>query len=233
MNINLYYQEKGKGEVLVLLHGNSDNSNYFVNQIEYFKDQYRVIAIDTRGHGKSPRGDMPFTISQFADDLNNFLNKLNIDKITLLGFSDGANIGMKFALKYPEKLNALILDGGNLNKGGASKSVSVPIELIYKFNKLLSKKSEEAKKYMELLNLLVNEPNIKPEELNKINVPTLVIAGTKDLIKKEHTQLIADNINNSELVFIDGCHMVAKQKPEEFNKEVSKFLVKKDIKQGC
>ena len=116
MNITLYYQEKGKGEVLVLLHGNSDNSNYFVNQIEYFKDQYRVIAIDTRGHGKSPRGDMPFTISQFADDLNNFLNKLNIDKITLLGFSDGANIGMKFALKYPEKLNALILDGGNLNK---------------------------------------------------------------------------------------------------------------------
>jgi pimeloyl-ACP methyl ester carboxylesterase len=116
ININLYYKEKGKGEVLVLLHGNSDNSNYFVNQIEYFKDQYRVIAIDTRGHGKSPRGDMPFTISQFADDLNNFLNKLNIDKITLLGFSDGANIGMKFALKYPEKLNALILDGGNLNK---------------------------------------------------------------------------------------------------------------------
>lgn len=227
MNINLFYQEKGKGEVLVLLHGNSDNSNYFVNQIEYFKDNYRVIAIDTRGHGKSPRGNMPFTIEQFADDLNNFLNKLNIDKITLLGFSDGANIGMKFALKYPEKLNALILDGGNLNKDGVSKTVSVSIELIYKLCKLLSKKSEEAKKYMEMLNLLVNEPNIKPEELNKINVPTLVIAGTKDLIKPEHTKLIAENINNSKLIFVNGGHMVAKQKPQEFNKEVEKFLIKK------
>lgn len=80
MNINLYYQEKGKGEVLVLLHGNSDNSNYFVNQIEYFKNQYRVIAIDTRGHGKSPRGDMPFTISQFADDLNKEVSKFLVKK---------------------------------------------------------------------------------------------------------------------------------------------------------
>lgn len=129
MNIDLYYREKGKGEVLVLLHGNSDSSKYFVNQIEFFKDNYRVIALDTRGHGNSPRGDMAFTISQFADDLNNFLNKLNIDKINLLGFSDGANIAMKFALKYPEKLNALILDGGNLNKDGVSKLVGNSVEL--------------------------------------------------------------------------------------------------------
>lgn len=227
MNIDLYYREKGKGEVLVLLHGNSDSSKYFVNQIEFFKDNYRVIALDTRGHGNSPRGDMPLTISQFADDLNNFLNKLNIEKINLLGFSDGANIAMKFALKYPEKLNALILDGGNLNKDGVSKLVGNSVELFYKLMKLMSKKSESAKKYMELLNLLVNEPNIKPEELNKINIPTLVMAGTKDLIKSEHTKLIHENINGSELIFIDGGHLIAKQNHEEFNKEVLKFLIKK------
>ena len=93
--------------------------------------------------------------------------------------------------------------------------------------KLMSKKSESAKKYMELLNLLINEPNIKPEELNKINVPTLVMAGTKDLIKSEHTKLIHENINGSELIFIDGGHLIAKQNHEEFNKEVLKFLIKK------
>ena len=73
MNISLNYAEKGEGDVLILLHGNSESNRIFKHQIDYFSSKYRVIAIDTRGHGNSPRGDAPFTLGQFAEDLNNFL----------------------------------------------------------------------------------------------------------------------------------------------------------------
>ena len=69
MDITLHYQEKGTGTPFILLHGNGENCTYFKNQIEYFSDRYRMIALDTRGHGKSPRGTAPFTIEQFSCDL--------------------------------------------------------------------------------------------------------------------------------------------------------------------
>ena len=103
MDIRLYYQEKGKGRPLVLLHGNGEDGSYFRHQMEYFSPQYRVLAVDTRGHGQSPRGTAPFTMSQFAQDLKTLLDELEINAPILLGFSDGANIAMKFALRYPDR----------------------------------------------------------------------------------------------------------------------------------
>lgn len=73
MDIELYYQAKGSGEVLILLHGNGEDSSYFKNQIEYFQNRYRVVALDTRGHGKSPRGSAPFTVGQFSCNLYDFM----------------------------------------------------------------------------------------------------------------------------------------------------------------
>ena len=123
MDISLYYQEKGQGTPFVLLHGNGENGEYFQNQIEYFSNHYRMIAVDTRGHGKSPRGTAPFTMEQFAEDLNTFLEENNINNIILLGFSDGANIAIKFALKYQDKIKALILNGADLDTKGIKRSV--------------------------------------------------------------------------------------------------------------
>ena len=91
MDISLYYQEQGEGEPLLLLHGNGEDGTYFTNQFSFFSDKYRVIAVDTRGHGKSPRGTAPFTMAQFALDLKELMDKLQIQKAILLGFSDGAN----------------------------------------------------------------------------------------------------------------------------------------------
>lgn len=73
MDIELYYREAGSGEPLILLHGNGESGEYFINQIEHFQSRYRVIAPDTRGHGRSPRGEAPFTIAQFANDLYDFM----------------------------------------------------------------------------------------------------------------------------------------------------------------
>ena len=224
MDISLYYQEQGEGEPFFLLHGNGEDGTYFANQLSFFSDRYRVIAVDTRGHGKSPRGTAPFTMEQFAVDLHKLMDKLEIQKAMILGFSDGANIAMKFALKYPERVNALILNGGNLDTKGVKRSIQIPIEIGYRFAKLFAGKSEKAKTHMEILGLMVHEPNIKPEELRVMQAPTLVIAGTKDMIKQSHTEIIAQNIPNAKLSVIPGDHFIASKNAERFNKEVQDFL---------
>lgn len=224
MDISLFYQEQGKGEPIFLLHGNGEDGTYFVSQLSFFSDRYRVIAVDTRGHGKSPRGTAPFTMEQFAMDLKDLMDRLQIQKAVILGFSDGANIAMKFALKYPEKVKALILNGGNLNTKGVKRRIQIPIEIGYRFAKLFAGKSEEAKAHMEILGLMVHEPNIEPAALHTLQMPTLVIAGTRDMIKENHTKLIAGSIPNAKLSIIEGDHFIAQKRPQEFNREVEAFL---------
>lgn len=228
MDITLHYQEKGKGMPLILLHGNGEDGTYFVHQIAYFSKQYRVIAVDTRGHGKTPRGTAPFTIEQFADDLYDFMEMMEISEAVILGFSDGANIAMKFVMKYPEKVKALILNGGNLNPKGVKRGTQIPIEIGYQIAKRFASKLPDAKKKMELLGLMVNEPDMKPEELVQITVPTLVICGTKDMIKESHTKEIAENIPGSQLKIIKGNHFITNECPDEFNQAVDEFLKNMD-----
>lgn len=229
MDIVLYYKEEGKGYPLILLHGNGENSEYFKHQIKYFASKYRVIAVDTRGHGMSPRGTSEFTIGQFADDLNKLMERLSISQAIILGFSDGANTAMKFVFKYPDKVKALILNGGNLNSKGVKTLIQFPIDLGYKFTKLFANKSKEAKKNMEMLGLMVNEPNIQTHELKNIQVPTLVIVGSKDMIKESHTRQIAKNISGSELRIIKGNHFIANKEHELFNETIEEFLQKNRI----
>jgi len=224
MDIDNYYIEKGQGVPIIFLHGNGEDSTYFKNQIDKFSEMYHVYAMDTRGHGKTPRGVMPFTIRQFADDLLAFMDKHGIEKAHLLGFSDGGNIAMVFSLRYPDRVNRLILNGANLNAKGVKRSTQIPIEIGYKIAKKFSGKSESAKRNAEMLGLMVNDPNITPEELSAIKSKTLVIAGTKDMIKEEHTKLIASSIPDATLRFINGNHFIASTHPEEFNRIVLDFL---------
>ncbi|MCB6413860.1 alpha/beta hydrolase [Dorea acetigenes] len=226
MDIDLYYQEKGNKDKtpLILLHGNGEDGSYFKNQIDYFSDKYRVIALDTRGHGKSPRGTEPFTIEQFSCDLYDFMVRLDISNAVILGFSDGANIAMKFAMRYPDKVRALILNGGNLNPKGVKRTTQIPIEIGYRIARWFSSKSPDARKNAEMLGLMVNEPDIEPNELASIIVPTLVICGSKDMIKESHTKEIAENIPNAKLSIIKGNHFIANKQHATFNNAVEEFL---------
>lgn len=224
MDIEHFYIEKGQGIPIILLHGNGENCDYFQGQIDEFSKQYHVYAIDTRGHGKTPRGDMPFTIRQFANDLLGFMNKRQIEKAHMLGFSDGGNIAMVFAIHYPDRVNRLILNGANLNANGVKRSTQIPIEIGYRIARKFSGKSDSARLNAEMLGLMVNEPNVTPRELAKIQARTLVIAGTKDMIREEHTRLIAANIPDANLVLIKGNHFIASKRPKEFNRAVLEFL---------
>ena len=224
MDIKLSYTEKGKGEPLVLLHGNGENGRCFAAQTEYFSYKYRVIAPDTRGHGDSPRGNAPFTIETFADDLAEFFGELDIERASILGFSDGANIAMRFALEYPERVKSLILVGGNLDAHGVKPSVQIPIETGYKIARFFSHFSEKAAENAEMLGLMVTEPHIAPSELAKISAPTLVVAGTRDMIKREHTELIAKSIPGAKLLFLEGDHFLPYKEPQSLNFAVNEFL---------
>ena len=223
-DIQLHCIERGQGQPLILLHGNGESSDYFVHQIAYFSEKYHVIAIDTRGHGQSPRGNKPFAIKQFADDLLDFMDEKAIEKAQLLGFSDGGNIALTFALKHPERVDKLILNGANLFPSGVKRRYQWPIELGYHIAKWFSRKSDEARKNAELLGLMVNEPQIDPSELAKLTMPVLVIAGTKDMIKESHTRLIYNSLPNAALELIQGDHFIANKNPEAFNAAVEKFL---------
>ncbi len=222
--MELYYQEKGSGEPFIFLHGNGESSSYFKNQTDYFQGQYRVIALDTRGHGRSPRGDAPFTIEQFSCDLYDFMKAHRISGAVILGFSDGANIAMKFAIKHPDMVRALILNGGNLNAKGVKRTTQIPIEIGYKIARRFAAKSPEAKKRAEMLGLMVNEPNIEPGELSLITAPALVVCGTKDMIRESHTKEIAKHLPNAKMVIIKGDHFIANRRPAEFNRAVDIFL---------
>ena len=208
----------------MLLHGNGENSGYFYYQLEEYSKHYHVYAPDTRGHGRTPRGTAPFSISQFADDLKGFLDEKGIEKAHILGFSDGANIAMVFALRYPHRVGRLILNGGNLFSRGVKPSVQLPIILGYGIASLFAKKSEGAKANAEMLGLMVNDPSLKPAQLASIRAETLVIAGTKDMIKDSHTRLIARSIPKSRLAIIEGDHFIAANRHEIFDPIVLDFL---------
>ena len=225
MDIQQYYIEKGQGEeTIILLHGNGEDCTYFVGQIDEFARRYHVYAIDTRGHGRTPRGNAPFTIRQFADDLLQFMDLHHIARAHILGFSDGGNIAMIFALRHPERVDRLILNGANLNARGVKFLTQFPIEVGYRIARLSARWSAKAKANAEMLGLMVNDPNVVPSELAAIRARTLVIAGTHDMIKEAHTRLIARSIPNAELVLIDGSHFIANEKPGEFNQAVLLFL---------
>lgn len=209
---------------LILLHGNGESGEYFKYQMEYFSRAYHVIALDTRGHGRSPRGSAPFTIAQFAEDLRAFLIGRRIKKAHILGFSDGGNIALTFALRYPGMVDRLILNGANLYPSGVKWSVQLPILAEYAAAGLFARRSAAAEKKAALLRLMVKEPNISPERLKRLEFPVLVIAGTHDMIRESHTKLIYRSLPKGKLALIEGDHFIAAKEPERFNAIVEAFL---------
>lgn len=188
-DINLYYEIYGKGTPIILVHGNGETHQIFDVLIDKLKDNYTVYAVDSRCHGKSQKTEK-ISYELMAQDMIEFIKKLKINKPIFYGFSDGGIIGLLIAIKEPKLLSKLIVSGANLNPNGISKVILILSKIVYFITR------------NKLIRMMVKEPNISIKDLEKINIPTYVLAGKKDVIKEEHTRLIAENIKNSTLEIV-------------------------------
>lgn len=224
---DMYYEVYGEGEPLVLLHGNSGSIKDYYQQIPVLSKQYKVIAVDTRGQGKSKdTSKRDFTYKLFADDVKELADELKLDKINIAGWSDGGNTGLEFALKYPDRLNKLITIGANAFPEG------VEDKLIERFTNQMKQLNdmapEETLGERRLLKIMLTQPNISKDDLKKIKSPVLVIAGDRDVIKPDHTEFISKQIPNAEKkIYKYTTHMVPFEKPDQLNADILNFLGKK------
>jgi pimeloyl-ACP methyl ester carboxylesterase len=229
----LYYEvhqsAQGNAPLLILLHGNGEDMHIFDDHIEPLLPYYTIITMDTRAQGKSSKGTRPLSYELFADDLFTLINKLQIGNVLLLGFSDGGNTALELALKHQERVAAMILVGANLSPEGLTAVTHKALHLLAVGKGIKGVFSKKGNKDKELVRLMLDHPHIDPQQLEKITIPTLIINGERDIIRDEHSSLIAASLPNARRVVIPGVgHFVMKDAPAEFDRTIFEFLMEED-----
>ncbi|MFC4165561.1 alpha/beta fold hydrolase [Epilithonimonas zeae] len=219
---DIYYEVYGKGEPLFLLHGNGGSIDAFSKEIPELSKHFKVIAMDTRAQGKSTDiSKEPLTYIKFADDVKALADELKFKKINILGWSDGGNTAIEFAIKYPKNTNKIVTSGANVFPNGVGENE------VENMKKDAAKMRAENKpeRDIRLLQLMIDEPKITKEQLNKIKAKVFVVAGENDLILRSHTEYIAKEIPNSKLkIFKGASHGVPVERAEELSKDVIEFI---------
>lgn len=222
----IYYEMYGEGEPLILLHGNGGSIHSFKGQIPELAKKYKVIAVDTRGHGNSAdKETTSFNYELFADDMEILIRQLNLQHVNIIGWSDGAITGILLSIRNPDLVNKLVLMGANLNPSAEAVSEKFIRRVQRDIQKLKKINDPENNSTIRLMEMLLNEPNIPASALGKIKATTLVIAGEKDLVLEKHTRSIAGNIKGAQLNIVKGeTHFLPEENPLLFNKIVLDFL---------
>ncbi len=226
----LYYETYGQGEPLLLLHGNGQSISAFSQQIESLSKHFKVIAVDTRVHGKSSDQELEeLTYDLFASDMKQLLDSLNLKQVNVLGWSDGGNTALKMALNHPAYVKKIAIMGANL----FPDKTAIESGLLDLFSKQLEalegKEDEESLNRARLLRLLLNEPQMSFAEMGAVKVPVLVMAGEHDVILESHTKAISESIEGAKLIiFKDATHYAPQEKPDEFNQAVLKFFISQE-----
>jgi pimeloyl-ACP methyl ester carboxylesterase len=233
--IKLYYEVYGVGEPLLLVHGNGGSIADFKAQIDYFRKDYKVIAMDSRDQGRS--GDSPdnITYEKMTDDLAALLDHLNTGPVDVLGWSDGGIEALLLGIRHPTKVKKIAAMAANLNP---SEQAVYP-ELVAAFKSMFDsmpvavKETPEGKRQLKVAQMVFDEPHIEANALEAIIAPALVLASDHDVIRDEHTLEIYHHLPNSQLcIFPDATHMIPYDDPPRFDAAVDRFFrtpfVKKD-----
>ncbi len=227
----IYYEVYGSGEPLLLLHGNGESINSFREQIEPLSRQFKVIAVDSRGQGNSInrfKGD--YTYELFASDMKRLLDSLGLEKVNVLGWSDGGNTGLAMSIRYPDYVKKLAVMGANAFSG--ENAIDAEVIKIFKdrSQKLNEKSDDELVNQKKLADLVLHQPNITEQQLETIKVPVLVMAGENDVIKKQHTLFVKESIPDAQLeIFKGGDHYAPLKMGAIFNNRVINFFSEKQI----
>lgn len=223
----MYAEVYGKGQPLLIIHGNGGSINNFIYQIPYFSKKYKVIIADSRAQGKSTDNGDSLTYEMMADDYAALLDAMKIDSAFVIGWSDGGINGLLLSIRHPEKVKKLAITGANL----VPDTTAVPQEIwdmvmpVLTALKNKANKTGEEKTTFKLFRLLAEQPHIPLTDLQKIACPSLVIGGDHDVIKEEHTLLIYKNIPKSYLWILPGSgHSTPVVYKDDFNRVVDRFF---------
>jgi pimeloyl-ACP methyl ester carboxylesterase len=231
--IRLWYAIFGHGSPVILLHGGLANSNYWGLQVPALSPRFEVIVVDSRGHGRSTRNSEPITYHLMATDVLALMDALHIPKAALVGWSDGAIIGLDIAIHHPDRLSRLFAFAANSNLAGARSSEGSATFAAYKsrtrkeYRKLSPAPSEFDAFFQQLDRMWTTEPDFSDAQLRSISTPTWIVDGDRDeIIKREDTDRMANLIPGAgELILPRTSHFAFLQAPQQFNEALLHFLL--------
>jgi pimeloyl-ACP methyl ester carboxylesterase len=232
--IKVWYAEFGPadGKPVILLHGGLGNSDYFGLQVPALAQKYRVIVMDSRGHGRSARDAKPYGYDLMAEDVIGLLDYLKIQKIALVGWSDGAILGLDIAIHHPDRLTKLFAFAANSNTAGVadistSKVFNAYIERTGTEYEKLSPTPKDFQGFLDQIGKMwATQPDFTDAQLAAITTPTWIVDGDRDeAIKRENTEYMASHIPGAGLLILPQVsHFAFLQDPEAFNAAVLHFL---------
>ena len=230
--IRLWYAEFGSGPPVILVHGGLANSDYWGLLVRALAPHYRVIVLDSRGHGRSSRTDDPIGYDLMASDVLALMDYLHIRQAALIGWSDGAIIGLDIAINHPDRLTRLFAFAANSDPSGVKDVGKSPV-----FQSFQQRASQEYARLSptptqfnafeaNIEQMWASQPHFTDEQLSHIKVPTWIVDGDHDeAIKRENTDHMAALIPGAgELIIPEASHFAFIQDPAMFNSAVLHFL---------
>ncbi len=221
--VELYYEVYGSGEPLLLIHGNGGSTRDLTAQIAHFRNDYQVIAMDSRDQGRSGDSAEKLTYEKMTDDQAALLEHLKVRAANVVGWSDGGIEALLLAIRHPGKVKKLVSMAANLTPQGLHPDSIGLIKDMLKDPKIPARDRK-------VTEMMLTEPQIKFTELEKITVPALILASDHDLISDRHTLEIFHHIPNAQLqIFANATHMIPFDDPDRFNSVVASFLQNKFV----
>ena len=224
--IKMYYEIYGQGEPLLMIHGNGGSISSFSNQIPYFSEKYKVIAVDSRAQGKSIDIQDSLSFEMMADDFNDLLDYLHLDSCFVLGWSDGGINGLLLAIRHPSKVKKLAITGANLWPDSTAINAADYTWGMDFYDRLGKEpQTPDIVNTRKLIKLDCFQPQITLGQLGQIKCPSLVIGGDHDIILTQHTMLIAQSIPGAFLwILPNSSHSTLIDYMDRFNEVVGEFF---------
>jgi pimeloyl-ACP methyl ester carboxylesterase len=231
--ISIHYVVYGRGSAVILLHGGLANTDYWGDQIQALEPHHTVIAMDSRGHGRSTRDLRPYGYDLMADDVIALMDVLKVPTADIVGWSDGGILGLDLAMRHPDRVGKIFAFAANTVTSGVIEGVeknrtfAAFIERARHEYEAHSATPKEYDAFVEQISKMwASQPNWTDVQLRAITAPVLVVDGDHDeAIKREHTEYIAATIPGAGLLILpNASHFAFLQDPGLFNYAVLHFL---------